>query len=200
VGEQGTAEWSPDPGVALDRLVASYGNWVLRLVTVHVDHTAAEDITQEVFLRAYRGWPRFHGDGGAGNPARLRAWLARISVNLCRDRWRQQRARRGTVPWEAGDEGAVAVAAQSALAPAAEADPELALLAGERSQALRAALRTLALPDRRVLLLYYYFDLDTPAIARMDGCPEATVRSRLLRARVRLRHRLEASDWEEETR
>lgn len=194
----GQLEWSPDPGIALDRVAANYGTWVLRLVAVHLDRAVAEEITQEVFLRAYQGWRRFYQDGGASDEARLRGWLARITLNLCRDRWRQQRTRPRTEPWEIGDEGAVAVQAQSALAPDPAGDPELALLAGERSQALRAALRALALPDRRCLLLYYYFDLGTPAIARLDGCPEATVRSRLVRARTRLRHLLQASAEGEE--
>lgn len=180
--------------------MTKYGNWVLRLVAVHLDRSAAEDVTQEVFLRAYQGWQRFYQDGGASEEARVRGWLARIAVNLCRDRWRQRRVRGTTVPWEAGDDGAVAAEAQARIAPAPEGDPELALLAAERSRALQAALGALALPDRRVLLLYYYFDLDTPAIARLDGCPEATVRSRLMRARVRLRTLLQASPEGEEIR
>ncbi len=188
--------WPRDPGEAIDRLVTDYGRWVLRLVSLHIERAVGEDVMQEAFLRAYRGWSRFYAEGGATQEARVRAWLARIAVNLCRDRWRRQRSRGTLLPWESSDDGPLAPSVAVASDPAG--DPELALLAAERRAALRQALRRLPLPDQRVLMLYYYFDLDTPAIARLDGCPEATVRSRLMRARPRLRRALETTDEEDE--
>lgn len=190
------AVWPRDPGDALDRLVAAYGTWVFRLASLHLGRSASEDVTQDTFLRAYQGWPRFYAEGGASREVRVRAWLARIAVNLCRDHWRRQRSRGTPLPWEGGDAGPTAAAAQATVAVDPAGDPELALLAAEQAVRLREALGQLPLPDRRVLLLYYYFDLDTPAIARLDGCPEATVRSRLLRARARLRRALQASEEE----
>lgn len=180
--------WPINPDEALDRLIRDFGDWVLRMAVLHVTNRAlAEDLAQEVFLRAYRGWRDFRGHD-TGPSAQIRSWLAQITVNVCHDHWRKERGRRIPSPWLSMED---AMDALPSTDPAG--DPERALLAAEQAAQLRTALQTLSLPDRRALLLYYYFELDTPAMARLDACPEATVRSRLLRARIRLRKALEQS-------
>jgi RNA polymerase sigma-70 factor (ECF subfamily) len=178
--------WPVDPDAAFDHLIREFGDWVLRMAVLHVTNRAlAEDLTQEVFLRAYRGWRALRSHGRP----QVRAWLAQITVNLCRDHWRKERGRRTPPPWQHPDEKLDALPSTDAAG-----DPEWALVLAEQFAELRAALLTLSPPERRALLLYYYFDLDTPAMARLDDCSEATIRSRLLRARTRLRKAMEQPD------
>src|SRR5512134_2836570 len=70
---------------AFERLVECYYQRIDRLAQQVVRHPmVAEDITQEVFLRAYRALPRFRGE------ASFYSWLYRITINLCFNYLRQQ--------------------------------------------------------------------------------------------------------------
>lgn len=72
---------------------------------------------------------------------------------------------------------------------------ECAHIAGAPDRAaIDAALRSLKLADRRILLLRYGRDMTQPAIARALGVPEGTVKIRLHRARSRLRTAIQAGD------
>ena len=95
------------------------------------------------------------------------AWLMRVLVNRCRDLYRKNR-RRGTVPLLR----------------------ELPVPGPEERQELEE-LYALSPPDRAVIHLRYYEGWSTAEIARLLGVREGTVRSRLSRARARLRRLLE---------
>src|SRR5262245_29881920 len=69
-----------------DRLFHIHRAEVVRICRRHLaDGTEAEDVAQEVFLRLARRWC------GDDRPTAMRAWLARVAVNLCRRRHRAQR-------------------------------------------------------------------------------------------------------------
>lgn len=73
-----------DPREVLEMLMMSLGSLVLRTAFFYLgDRHLAEDLSQEVFIRAYKGWQAFRGDSS------IRTWLTRITVNLCRDRLRR---------------------------------------------------------------------------------------------------------------
>jgi RNA polymerase sigma factor (sigma-70 family) len=101
------------------------------------DAAAAEDLAQEVFVRAYRALAEY--DAERIRSLRLRAWLARITMNLCRNRARTRRSRPVEVAWEASS---LAVAPPSDPAPR----PEAVLL--ERESDAEWGRRLAALPDR----------------------------------------------------
>ena len=95
------------------------------------------------------------------------AWLMRVLVNGCRDRLRAAWRRRSVPLWE------------SLPAPEPEERQEL------------EEIFSLPPADRAVIHLFYYEGLSTGEIARLTGQAEGTVRSRLSRARSRLRRLLE---------
>lgn len=101
------------------------------------DVAAAEDLAQEVFVRAYRALAEY--DAERIRSLQLRAWLARITMNLCRNRARTRRSRPVEVAWEASS---LAVAPPSDPAPR----PEAVLL--ERESDAEWGQRLAALPDR----------------------------------------------------
>jgi RNA polymerase sigma-70 factor (ECF subfamily) len=115
----------------------------------------ARDLVQETFLRAART--------PASIPAGTsheEAWLVRVLVNICRDRWRQEAVRR-----RARVNGAVA--AEPAY------DPEPHLMA---HSLIRHALERLPPRRRAILLMYELEGASIPAIAKLLGISAVTVR------------------------
>lgn len=125
----------------------------------------ARDLVQETFLRAARAPGSLPGGASAEE-----AWLVRVLVNLCRDRWRQKKTR------ERLD--------RSPQMPAAEiVNPEAALVA--RSIIWRA-LETLDPRRRAVVVMYELEGSPVDAIARMLGVTSVTVRWHLSKGRRQL--------------
>ena len=142
------------------RLVEVHGQAVYRLAYARTgSREDAEDITQETFLRLVRAAPVFRDE------AHCRAWLLHVAMNCTRSLFRR--------PWRRRD-----LPLEEAANAAA---PE-----GERGDVLEAVL---ALPprDRAAVHLYYYEGYSTPEISAMTGQSEGTVRSRLSRARQKLK-------------
>ena len=156
----------------LPHLDAAYNlaRWLLR------DANDAEDVVQQACLRACRVFSAFRG-GDA------RAWLLAIVRNGCYSELRRRR-RRGedSTEFDAIDE--------TVPAPAAQGDPQLALLRRLDRDALAAAVEQLPAPFREVFVLREMEDLSYAQIASVAGVPVGTVMSRLARARQRLREAL----------
>lgn len=158
----------------LSDAMEQHGDAVYRLALCRLDSRAdAEDVFQEVFLRLLRDTTDFR------DAEHLKAWLLRVTVNCCNDLRRSAWFRR-TAPLEAAPEAA---------APMLNGDDEL-------WQAVRA------LPDdlRTAVWLHYVEGYGTDEIAAMTGCRPATVRTRLHRARKRLKLELEGTDDEQPER
>ena len=117
------------------------------------DRHEAEDIRQEAWIRCHVGLE------GLRAPDTFAAWLARIAVNLCRDRAR----RRG------------AETPREAEPPAAPIDPALVCETAEAHAALRRALAALPVLEREVLLLRVLQELSFDEIARVVEKPRSTV-------------------------
>jgi len=137
------------------------------------DRAAAEDCTQEAYLRAFRAWPSWTPNAPA------EAWLHRIAINQAVSWRRRERLR------EVGE------LLKRFGVPEQSVTPDLAL----RSDLLRE-LR--ALPPRlaAALVLRHYHGYTNRDIAHALGIPERTVASRLIRARSRLQARLSSErEW-----
>jgi len=131
------------------------------------EHAGAQDVTQEVFVKVFRGAPSFRGD------ARLSTWLYRIVANACLDELRRRRRLVffGDLP-----------AAIQPVAPAAElgdVDAEVASAVARLSPRLRIAV-----------LLRYFDDLSYEEIAGALRVTPGTVASRLSRAHAILAREL----------
>jgi RNA polymerase sigma-70 factor, ECF subfamily len=145
-----------DPAARLAALFDAHHQRVFRLAT-RLSRTVedARDLVQDTFLRASRS-PHTIPTGAANEEA----WLVRILVNLCRDRWRHAAVHRRAL--ERGD-----------LPGDAMVNPESTLIA--RSM-VRHALQRLPARRRAILVLYELEGCSIPAIAAMLGVAPVTVR------------------------
>ncbi|WP_406857119.1 sigma-70 family RNA polymerase sigma factor [Alsobacter sp. KACC 23698] len=139
------------------------------------DPDRAEDIVQEAYLRAFRGWSEFRGGS-------VRAWLFAI-VRHCHLSLRE-RDRRGAAPVASrspgeGDDGED----DPVLGLPAEGDPELALLRKDEDALVRRILDVLPDDAREILVLRDIEDCSYREIADVLGVPIGTVMSRISRAR-----------------
>ena len=140
----------------------------------------AADATQDAFLSAFRAIRDFRGES-------FRAWLLRIVVNACYDQLRR-RQRHPTDSLEALAEQAEMEVAPPDPTPG----PEPAALAGETAAVIQEALGRLAADQRLVVVLCDVQGLSYEEAAAALEVAVGTVKSRLSRARVRLRDELAA--------
>jgi len=134
----------------------------------------AEEITQGAFLLAWRGLPGFH----AGSP--FRPWLMRILYRHALDVMEKQRAYAQPLSLDEG----IAIERQAGSPGLLDPDPQEQVAQREE---VRQALVKLSSDQRRVIALRYGADLTEIDIALVLGWPVGTVKSRLHRARERLR-------------
>lgn len=137
---------------------------------------AAEDVTQEAFIAAWRRIDTFRG--GA-----FRSWLFTIAANRARDELRRG-VRRPTTSLDAARDDPDRADIDP---PDREAGPEGAAEQAELREALEAALRELPADWREVVVLSDIHGMDYAEIAQATGVAVGTVKSRLSRARARLR-------------
>lgn len=119
----------------------------------------AEDIVQEAFLRAYEKAPEFESE------EHEKAWLIRVTVNLCNSLWRS--------PWHKR------IVPLLDSYPASESDPE--------QHELLEHVMALAPKYRTVIHLFYYEGYSIKGISEVTLQKESTVRSQLTRARQKLK-------------
>jgi RNA polymerase sigma-70 factor (ECF subfamily) len=132
----------------------------------------ADDLTQEVFLKAYRGLARFRGE------APPRAWLASIADNAVKNRYRALgRFRRIFSPADPAGSDATAGAA----------DPEANALAGESRRFVAEALKQIPAEFRMPVVLRDLEEWSYEEIALSLRLPVGTVKSRIARGRGQLR-------------
>jgi len=162
----------------VDRFQGTVYSLCLRLLG---NPQAAEDATQEAFLSAYRSISRFEG----GN---FRSWLLRIAANESKDelRRRSRRDRAGSLDQMFGTlEAPIEVRDPS---PGAESELERK----ELGATLQQALDRLPFDQRQAVVLLDVHGYRYEEIAAMTGSSLGTVKSRIHRARERLRRDLSA--------
>jgi RNA polymerase sigma-70 factor, ECF subfamily len=142
----------------------------------------AEDLSQEVFLKAYRAL------GSYDSRRKFSSWLFKIAHNATIDHLR--RGELHTVPHEAetdDDRGLARV-----LQDETEVTPERGLLGADLGQGLDQAIRELRPAYREVILLRHREDLSYQEIAEVTGASLGTVKTNLHRARKELAELLRA--------
>jgi len=154
--------------------------WIVSMVK---DETLAEDLTQLVFIAAFRKFDTFHGGS-------FSAWLFAIARNRCLDELRRRRRHpllrldeeleNGEV--ESGDEFDLL-----SLIPGNDPLPEEAIIRREQAENLSRLLGMLPEPFRLAIELVDLHDMDYSEAAEVLHVPLGTVKSRVTRARLKLR-------------
>lgn len=150
---------------------------VIRTAYYYVkDKMVAEDIAQEVFLKAFQKIEDFRGASS------VETWLYRITVNHCKDYVRSWAYRKLLVQQQfdrTRDEGDL---------------PEDVLVKKHRGEELLAMVMQLPVKYREVILLHYFEELKVKEIAEILSDKETTVRVRIMRALKKLRFQIEEGE------
>jgi len=146
------------------------------------DWDDADDLSQQVFIKAYRALPRFRGE------TKIMSWLYRIMVNTHIDNARKERARGWRVSPPSPDEGQPQ--SEQYVTHAAEDNPETRTASRYIQEHINRALSILAPQQRSVFVLRHYHDLSLKEIARILGLSVGTVKSQLFRAIHRMQKEL----------
>lgn len=151
--------------LTVEQVFLQYRHTVYRLAMVRLGNTAmAEDIVQEVFLRYVRRAPAFHDE------EHRKAWLLRVTVNCCRTA--------ATTAW---------------MRHTVPMDDTLTVTMNEPS-GVWEAVQKLPTAQRVAIHLHYYEGYGVREIAALTSTREATVKTRLHRARETLRHLLDTKE------
>ena len=164
-------------GTLVDEYKGKIYNYVSRMLH---DPTEAEDVAQEVFIRAYENLMGFRG------AASFQTWLYRIASNLAIDAVRTRNRH---------DIGAFSLDTPRATddgelerdLPTPERGPDSRIESAELQQIVAEAITELSPKLRSVIALYDIEGLSYREIADILGCPVGTVKSRLFNARNQLR-------------
>lgn len=136
------------------------------------DGAEAEDVSQEVFLRMHRSFDGY-------DPTRpLAPWVSRTTYHACLRRLQASARKAGRLEREPSLAAGVDPDAPS---------PEQAAEAGEAAALLARAVEELPAQDRALLDLRYREGLSDAEVSEATGMPVNTVKTRLFRARARLR-------------
>ena len=159
---------------AWETIVRTHGQAVFRLAFLLLSDAAdAEDVAQEVFVRAFRSLDRFDRSRPLG------PWLMRIAMNLARNRRRSvARYLTAVERWFRLEGG------RPSFSPPAAGSPGVS---DEESRDLRRAVDRLVETDREIVYLRYFVELGEAEAAAALGVPVGTAKSRLSRALARLR-------------
>jgi RNA polymerase sigma-70 factor (ECF subfamily) len=164
---------------AFDELVVAYDMPVRRLlVQLNVPLPEVEDLAQEVFLRVFRNLGRFRGQSS------FYTWLYRITVNVFFDH--NKKRKRADVRLQRLQNALVDVSSS----PGTGDDPYHACFDALTEEALTQAIAALPEAFRDVVKMREVDDLSYEEIAAQTGISIGTVRSRLSRARARLKELL----------
>lgn len=155
---------------AMHALYERYRRRVFALLTRICGRQEAEELSQEVFLRAFKGLEKFRGE------SQLSTWIYRLAVNAALSHATRSMARsRRSV----SDEELMELPAPDGV----ESDPRL-------RERLRAAMGELPAGYRAVLVLHDVEGLQHDEIAQILGCRVGTSKSQLHKARARMRELL----------
>lgn len=147
-------------------IVEAYSDMVMRIAYQHCfNKSDSEDITQEAFIKLMDHLPELESETD------IKAWLIRVTVNLCKD-WNKSAWYRRMIPLEECEDS-------TSCGEWENDDPELM----ETLKKLRPLYRT-------ILYMYYYEGYKIREIARILDLRENTVSSGLTRGRKKLRDAL----------
>ncbi len=159
---------------AFDLLVLKYQHKIANLVSRYVhDSHEAQDVTQEAFIKAYRGLTNFRGDSA------FYTWLYRIAINTAKNHL----VTMGRKVTDTGVDAQDAEQYESGGALREYATPERQMLTDEIAEVVRNSIEELPEDLRTAIRLREFEGLSYEEIAAVMECPIGTIRSRIFRAR-----------------
>jgi RNA polymerase sigma-70 factor, ECF subfamily len=176
-------------GAAFEQLVSRHkrGLYNFLLRSVH-NHSRAEEMLQEVFLRVIRAKDRYQ------RTARFTTWIYTIARNLCVDESRRQKFRR-TLPLEAKRRGSSDTGLSILdVTGAKQVGTDAASEAPKIRERVAAAIQSLPDDQREVFVMRQFGGLSFKQIGEAVGAPENTVKSRMRYALEKLRGDLQDID------
>ena len=153
----------------VERLIEDYGQEVYRIAYFYIkDRQLAEDVFQEVFYKVMKNYHKFQHQSSE------KTWLTRITINTCKDLLRTNWIKLVTTfsTWQE---------------PQSDYEAPFDIEKQEEYQELYQMIQKLPTKYKDVILLFYYKELSYEEISQILGIPEGTVRSRLARARTKLK-------------
>jgi len=170
---------------ALEELVQRHYRTVFNLAyRLTNDYDAAQDIVSEAFIRVHNALPNFRGD------ANFTTWLYRIVKNVFLDERKKQRIRSHSSLEEMVELEDSAVSRQ---VEDPRPGPEWQMERHERADLVKQAVLTLPENQRLMIALYHFQHRSYEEIAEIMALPIGTVKSRLNRARLALKNKLDPS-------
>jgi RNA polymerase sigma-70 factor, ECF subfamily len=163
IKDRASYEWlalrcqSGEPGAFEDLIAVMERPLLYYAMSLTGDQDSALDVLQEVWIKALRSIRKLR------DPGSLRSWLYSITHSIAVDRIRRNASRERAEQVELED-------FQEAEEPS---------FAGEDAAAIHEALRQIGLKHREVLVLHFLEDLSVAEIAKVVGCSEGTVKSRI---------------------
>ena len=166
-------------------LIARYHQPIYSLLARMVqDRAEAADLTQEVFVKVFRGVGNFHGESA------LRTWIYRIALHEASNQrrwWMRHKQREVPIEQEMNlEDGGAPVRLKELLVDPAESPFEMAVHSENRAR-VESALRQVPEPFRTTLILRDIEGFVYEEVAEMQGVNLGTVKSRLVRGRAFLR-------------
>ncbi|MGD6818228.1 sigma-70 family RNA polymerase sigma factor [Metabacillus sp. 84] len=153
----------------LNELMIEYGDELVRLAYSYVKNAeTAKDLVQNTFVSVYTKFDHFEGNSS------IRTWLYRITINKCKDYLKSAPFRKTLLTKETSE------------SEDTKANPSRSFEQKEQATAVRQSLEKLPVKYREVLIMMYFQDLNSKEIAEVLKIPEASVRTRLRRAKSKL--------------
>jgi len=165
----------------LEQMMRQYGEKILQLVYLIVkDRSMAEDITQEVFLKAFRSLHTFRADSN------MKTWLYRIAINESKKYLRSWSFRR------------IFSTFQKEELPERQDDEQVeqTVIGNWTKEQIAERIMDMSPQYRQVIVLHYYEDLRIKEIAQVMDVSEQVVRAKLSRARKQFKSLLEKEGLE----
>lgn len=162
-----------DGGYDIETLMRRYGNDVLRTAYSYVqDKSAAEDLFQESFIKIYQNLSNFRGESS------IKTWMIRITINVCKDYLKSAYSRHVVPTGEFAEDALVSESDYD------EIEKE------ETAKEVKDAVMKLPEELRELVFLVYYREMGLNEAASILCIPLGTAKSRLSRAREKLKNLL----------
>ena len=163
----------------IDELMSTYGQDVLQLVYAYVhNETVAEDLTQEIFVKCFKGLPTYKGQSS------IKTWLWRIAINHAKDYLKSWYNQNVTITEDAFLNSATS-----------SSSVEQIVVQQDEDAALAAAVMNLPIKYREVIYLVYFEELSMKEAAAVLQLNENTIKTRLRKGKLLLKNILEGSEW-----